>query len=133
MPIAESILVALKSRVFWITMALLFISSCGSFLLNGNYKTYVKKTIRDDNFLTIIGVIGCVGNGCTRFFWSLFYSKTGFKTVLLTIMAIQIIVFSTIKFTTSQQEIYIIEIFLANCCIGGYLVATPTAMQNIYG
>ena len=82
-------------------IVLLFICSCGAYLLNGNYKTYVKKTLHDDNYLTIIGVIGSVGNGCTRFFWSLFYSKTGFKTVWLTIMAIQIVIFSSIKFTTS--------------------------------
>lgn len=114
-------------------IAILFICSCGSFLLNGNYKTYVKGSIRDDNYLTIIGVIGCVGNGCSRFFWSLFYSKTGFKTALLTIMLIQIIIFSTIRFTTSLPGAYTFEIFLSNCCIGGYLVATPTATQNIYG
>jgi hypothetical protein len=35
-------------------------------MINGNYKTYVKKTINDDQFLTIIGVIGSVANGCTR-------------------------------------------------------------------
>lgn len=123
----------MKSKVFWIFIAILFISCNGSYLLNGNYKTYVKGKIRDDNYLTIIGVIGSVGNGCTRFFWSLYYSKTGLKTVLLTIMLIQIIVFSTIRFTAFIPGAYTFEIFLSNCCIGGYLVATPTATQNIYG
>lgn len=69
-------------------------------MISGNYKTYVRKTIQDDQFLTIIGVIGAVGNGCSRFLWNLLFSKTGYKTVLLSILSIAITVFSTIRFTT---------------------------------
>ena len=78
---------------------IVLLSSCGCFLINGNYKTYVKGVIRDDKFLTTIGVVGSVGNGCTRFFWNLFFSKTGFKTVALIILSIFVLVLSTIRFT----------------------------------
>ena len=79
-------------------MIILF-GSCGCVLINGNYKTYVKNTITDDKFLTMIGVAGAVGNGCTRFFWNLFFNKTGFKTVSLMILSICSIVLATIRFT----------------------------------
>ncbi len=102
-------------------------------MISGNYKTYVKSTIQDDQFLTIIGVIGAVGNGCSRFIWNLFFSKTGYKTVLLTVLSIAVVVFSTIRFTTKHKEAYLVEIFMVNVCLGGFLVTTPTVSQYIYG
>jgi Na+/melibiose symporter-like transporter len=76
-----------------------FLVSCGPFLINGNYKTYVKSTITDDEFLTLIGIMGGIGNGCSRILWNMFFQKTGYKTVMLTLLGIEIIVFSTIHFT----------------------------------
>lgn len=102
-------------------------------MINGNYKTYVKKTIRDDEFLTLIGVIGAIGNGGSRFFWNLLFSKTGYKTVYLTVIALSICVYSTIRFTTSIKSAYLFEVFLINICLGGFLVTTPTSLQYIYG
>lgn len=107
--------------------------SCGCFLLNGNYKTYVKNAIRDDEILTNIGVVGAIGNGCSRFFWNLFFSKTGFKTVCLVILFICTFVLSTIRFSVNIYELYLIEIFLINSCLGGLFVITPTASLSIYG
>ncbi len=94
---------AFRSQVFWVSMLTLLVGSSGCFMISGNYKTYVKSTIQDDQFLTIIGVIGAVGNGCSRFIWNLFFSKTGYKTVLLTMLSIAIVAFSTIRFTISHK------------------------------
>jgi predicted MFS family arabinose efflux permease len=123
----------MKSRVFWISNLILLMSTAGVFLINSNYKTYVKAYIHDDKFLTIIGVIGGIGNGCSRFFWNLFFNKTGFKTVLLTIITLLMIVFATIRFTVTNQSAYLFEVFMINCCLGGFLVVTPTGLQTIYG
>lgn len=70
-------------------------------MLNGNFKTYVKKTIDDDKFLTLIGTIGSIGNGLSRFLWNLMFLKTGYKTVILTIISISIVIYSTIRFTVT--------------------------------
>jgi hypothetical protein len=59
----------------------------------------VISTITDDKFLTIVGVVGSIGNGCTRFFWNLFSYKTGFKTAFLALLIISAIAYSTIRFT----------------------------------
>lgn len=102
-------------------------------MINGNYKLYVKGIILDDFFLTVIGVVGAVGNGCSRFFWSLFLNKTGFKTVLLVIIAVCVGVYVTIRFAKFSEVGYLIEIFLINCCLGGFMVSTPTAVHCLYG
>jgi hypothetical protein len=77
-------------------------------MINGNYKTYVKTKIHDDYFLTIIGVIGAVGNGGSRFFWNMLFMKTGYKTVILSVQTLSIMVFATIRFTTDYEQIYLI-------------------------
>ncbi len=130
---AHSIKEAVRSKVFLITILIVLLGSCGCFLINGNYKTYVRTVIHDDKFLTTVGVMGAVGNGCSRFLWNLFFSKTGFKTVCLVILSICAFVLSTIRFTTSLKEIYLIEVFLINSCLGGLFVLTPTAAICIYG
>jgi len=130
---AHSISEGVKSRIFWITNFIFLFSSAGVFLVTSNYKTYVKTTIKDDQFLTLIGVIGGVGNGCSRFLWNLLFAKTGFKTVFLSVLTLSMIVFATIRFTVDIKEAYLIEIFILNCCLGGFLGVTPTGLQSLYG
>lgn len=124
---------AIKTRVFWITNFLFFLASTSIFLIINNYKSYAKTTINDDAFLTLVGVIGGLGNGCSRFFWNLLFSKTGFKTVILTATTIAAIVLVTIRFSVINPGGYLFEIFLFNCVLGGFMVSTPTGLQSIYG
>lgn len=114
-------------------MAIVLLTACGLYLINGNYKTYVKSSINDDYFLTIVGAIGAVANGCSRFLWNIFFLKTGYKTVMLIILGASITVYSTIRFTVNLKEVYLIEVLVINFCIGGLLVTTPTVAQAIYG
>lgn len=53
----------------------------------------------NDDLLTIVGVIGGIGNGVSRFFWNLLFNQTGYKFVMIFNIAIQIVIFSTIRFT----------------------------------
>ena len=71
-------------------------------MLNGNYKTYVKTQINDDEYLTIVGVIGAFANGFCRIGWNYFFSKTGYKTTVLAILTVAIVVYSTIRFSTTS-------------------------------
>ena len=77
------------------------------FLLNGNYKTYVRTTINDDDFLTIVGVLGSVANGTSRFVWNVIFVKTGYRFVMLCIMTIAITVYSTIRFAVYNKAAYL--------------------------
>lgn len=46
---------------------------------------------------------------------------------------LQIIIFATLRFTVVSIGGYLFCIFIAGCCMGGYLVMTPTVLQNIFG
>jgi hypothetical protein len=57
----------IKTPVFWVISFLVILGSCGDLFVNNNYKTYVKKSINDDQYLTLMGSVGAIGNGCTRY------------------------------------------------------------------
>ena len=105
----------------------------GMYMLNGNYKTYVKKTINDDAFLTIIGSLGSAFNGCSRILWNILFMKTGYRFVMCLIMGIAVVVLSTIRFTVHDKGAQLVEIVLINLSLGGLLVTTPTVVQTIFG
>lgn len=72
-------------------------------------------------------------NGFSRIFWNIYFLKTGYKTVMLTIIAISIAIYVSLRFTVYTKGLYMLEIAAVNLCIGGLLVTTPTVVQVILG
>jgi hypothetical protein len=123
----------MSSGVCWFIVLTILMSGSGMYLMNGNYKTYVKKTIDDDEFLTLVGVLAGIANGVSRFFWNLLFMKTGYRFVMSLILGMAITVYATIRFTVENELAYLFEIFIINLCLGGLLVVTPTVIQIIFG
>jgi hypothetical protein len=61
------------------------------------------------------------------------FLHTGYRFVITLNLSIQIIVYTSIRFTVHSQEGYLFLIFMSNCCIGGFLVMTPTFLQLVFG
>ena len=59
-------------------------------MMANNYKIYGLLQIADDTFLTIVGSVGSVTNGCCRVFWGIMMDRFGFKKVFFIILAIQV-------------------------------------------
>jgi hypothetical protein len=68
-----------------------------------------------------------------RILWNLFFNKTGYKTVLLTLITIEILVFSTIHLAKTNKAAYLIEVLFANICIGGIFGTAPSFSQIVFG
>jgi hypothetical protein len=68
-----------------------------------------------------------------RFFWNLLFNHTGYRFVMVLNTLLQIIIFVALRFTVVSIGGYLFCIFLAGCCMGGYLVMTPTVLQSILG
>ena len=47
----------------------------------------------DDAYLTIVGSMASVGNGCSRAAWALLYDKIGFRKVYTVAIVLQVITF----------------------------------------
>lgn len=101
--------------------------------MSGNYKTYVKKDINDDKFLTLVGVLGSVVNGFSRILWSIYFLKTGYKTVVMTIVSISVVVFICLRFTVHTPGAYLFLMLLMNLSIGGIQASNPSLAQYMFG
>jgi hypothetical protein len=58
------------------------------FLVSGNYKTFGKKYIHNDAYLTLIGAVGSMGNGFSRFVWATLLDKFDFKCLYTALLII---------------------------------------------
>ena len=105
----------------------------GMYLMNGNFKTYVKKTIDNDEFLTLIGGLAAIASGGCRIFWNMIFLRTGYRFVMCVMMGMATAVYASIQFSVSSESGYLIEIFVIHLCLGGFLVTTPTVVQIIFG
>jgi len=47
--------------------------------------------LADDAYLTIVGSLASVGNGCSRPAWALLYDKFGFRKVYTVAIVVQVI------------------------------------------
>lgn len=112
---------------------LLISISTGLNFINGNYKTYVKYSIDDDEFLTLVGVLGLVMNGLSRFLWNILFLKTGYKFVLTCMIIIKVAVYSTIRFTVDSKPAYMTEFLFSNLALGGFMVTSTTGVHAIFG
>ena len=124
---------SLKTKVFYAKSYVIIFAVCGDLLLNGNFKTYVRKEITDDNYLTLIGTIGSIGNALCRFFWNMLFNKIGYRKTLAILCTLNIIVLATIRYTVVTKELYCFEIFVANSCLGGFLVLNITHSHIVFG
>ena len=51
-----------------------------------------QPALADDAYLTIVGSLASVGNGCSRTIWALLYDKIGFKKVYFTANILQVLI-----------------------------------------
>ena len=59
-------------------------------MMTANYKVYGLTQISDDDFITLVGSLGSVSNGCTRAVWALLFDKFGFKRVYFVLITLQV-------------------------------------------
>ena len=64
----------------------------GQFLIN-QYKNYglTQPELADDAYLTIVGSMASLANGCSRAAWALLYDKIGFRKVYTIAVLLQVI------------------------------------------
>lgn len=130
---ANSVCEVISSWVCWRQCIIIVLLTTGLYLIEGNFKTYVRKTLNDDDFLTMIGVAGSIVNGTSRIVWSFIFSKTGYKSVALGIASISVLVLSVLRFTAYSKGGYMFMFILVNFGVGGIQVSNPSLVQYMFG
>lgn len=67
------------------------------------------------------------------FFWNFLFRRTGYRFVATLNLLIQIVVFSTIRFTVQNTTAYLFLILLNGIYIGGMIVRVPTFLHIVFG
>jgi hypothetical protein len=68
-----------------------------------------------------------------RFLWNLLFLYTGYKFVMVLNFSIQLAIYAALRFTVTSIGGYLACIVAVGCCMGGFLVMTPTVVQAIFG
>jgi len=123
--------IAWRTFRFW-HLFILFYSG----VFYGTYINSVYKTIAvgiKDSKLTLVGALGSVTNGCSRFFWATIQDKYGFKGIYFILLSIQLLSSALIFSFRSDIVPYGICLCLAFLCEGGHFAMFPTVGVNIFG
>lgn len=61
------------------------------------------------------------------------FNKIGYRATLAILFTINIIVMCTIRYTVLIGDLYLFMIFVANSCLGGFLVLNITHFHLVFG
>ncbi|CAI2368758.1 unnamed protein product [Moneuplotes crassus] len=119
-------------RVYYIWLMLIFSSSYPLYLA-GSFKTFEQIDLHDDRFITLVGSLGAIANGLSRWFWATLQDFFGFKKIFALLMIFEIIVAFTFVSIHRIKILYLIWVFISFSSLGGYASTAPTLCAKIYG
>jgi OFA family oxalate/formate antiporter-like MFS transporter len=107
-------------------------SNYGLFM-SGSYKSFAKKYIHDDKFLSLIGAIGSMGNGLSRFFWATMLDRFEFKCLYTCLLLLNGFLALTVSYAVHYPQVYLIYVLLTYVCYGGHLGMFPAISSQVFG
>lgn len=87
----------------------------------------------DDRYLTIIGAVGALVAGLSRFFWSALLEKFSFKFLLWSLLVVNSFLAFTIFYIYKIRALYLIYVLATSLCYGGFLGIFPAISSKIFG
>lgn len=75
----------INDSLSWLVIGAAICTGVSGFYLAATYKSYGQTYISDDHFITVVGCLGCLCNGGSRFIWGLISDRFGhFETLEIT-------------------------------------------------
>lgn len=97
-----------------------------------NYKTFAKVRM-DDKYLTIVGAMGALVTGVSRFLWSAMLEKFSFKFLLWFLLVVNSFLAFTIYYVFSVKALYCVYVLATSLCYGGFLGIFPAISSKVFG
>ncbi|MEE4248539.1 MAG: hypothetical protein V2I33_24430, partial [Kangiellaceae bacterium] len=97
------------------------------------FKIFGADNIPDDQFLAIIGSVGNFINGIGRLFWAQAMDWVPFKTVVMCLVGLQIVLSATIYWIVEFKAVYLIWVALSLACQGGIMSLYAAICGHVYG
>ena len=101
-------------------------------MVSVNYKTYVKGMM-PDHFLTMVGAIGAIACGFSRFVWGCILDKSTFKILYWCLSGMNILIALSFPYLVHYPEFYLLAVTLAYIFYGGHLGMFPAVTSLIFG
>ena len=128
---------SMNSLMIW--FMIIFSASYGMFMAH-TFKALGIASINDDLFMTTVGSIGAVVNGCSRSAWAMLIDKYSFKRIFCILLIIQILLSATLvniseigKESWIGKPLYMIWIWASFFWLGGHYSMFPTETSKLYG
>jgi len=112
---------------------------CSVFIFMYMASTYKVMALQlndklDDRFLTILGSIGAIFNGCSRTAAGILMDRYPFKNIYAVLLTTQLIVACTMTTVVQYSpNLYFLWVIIAYNCVGPHFVLFPTEMVKTYG
>jgi MFS family permease len=119
----------LHIRTIHLWLSIVLTASYGLFFA-GNFKNYEDY---DDSFLTLVGSMGAVANGGTRYFWGLLHDKKGFKFCYYIALGLNIVTALTIDLIKKNKVCFLIWYMVTLGALGGHFNCFPVVFSHLYG
>jgi OFA family oxalate/formate antiporter-like MFS transporter len=101
--------------------------------MSGSYKTFGKHYIHDDKMLSLIGAVGSMGNGLSRFFWAAMLDKFDFKCLYTALLIINGSLALTVSYAVTIPQVYLVYVLMTYVCYGGHLGMFPAITSQVFG
>ena len=124
---------ALKSFKVYHIFLMNFFSSGLGLLIASHFKDYGMTKINDDQFLTMVGSVGAVCNGCGRMVWGLLYDRLTFRRTYFICLVIQIVFIATYELTSDMKPTFFIWTCVLLFCEGAHFALFPALCLTEFG
>jgi len=126
---------AIRTKQFWLIWACIFTSVCGGLNVSANYKYLgaAAENLNDDAYLSLVGGLGALANGAGRLFWGTMADSYGFKAPVLSMTAMQAVLFPLYKISTNSRPTFLVATMLAYFCLGGNFSIFAGLMPKTFG
>jgi MFS family permease len=98
-----------------------------------NYKEYGLNYINDDWFLSLIGSLGSICNGVSRFFWGNLLDCFSYRIICISMCFIALCSCISLIWSVHNQYLYMISVLSSYFVYGGLFSIYPTQTVRILG
>ncbi|CAD8151060.1 unnamed protein product [Paramecium octaurelia] len=128
----QSVTNGIKSKPFILLQLIVLMSCTLGMMISNCYKFYGFELGFNDSLLTVLGSVGGVMNGSSRFFWVTLTEKTSFKFTFTIISFLNLASSSILPYNTSGIG-YLLIIGVIYLAEGGLLAIYPVVCAKIFG
>jgi MFS family permease len=117
----------------WKLFVMLFTGFSYSLWVIVSFKTFAAYYIKDDAFLSYVGVLGALSNGVSRFVFPFLMDYYSFKSLNNIAQSLQIVLSFTFYYSVSSRPLFLLVVMLSFFTNGSQFYPLVLSCNQIYG